>query len=104
MLHGKGHAVYGDSYFTSIQTVKALLEHGTYYLGMLKTASAGFPKKYLQSLAWDDGALRGDTCAVQHEAGINGAQKIIYGHDGMNLERRDFQRRFVWVSTPHSAC
>ena len=39
MLHGKGHIVYGDSYFTSIQTVKALLEHGTYYLGMLSWIS-----------------------------------------------------------------
>ena len=38
MLHGKGHIVYGDSYFTSMQTVKALLEHGTYYLGMLKNS------------------------------------------------------------------
>ena len=78
MLHGKGHIVYGgDSYFTS---VKALLEHGTYYLGMLKTASAGFPKKYLQSLAWNDDATRGETCTVQHTVKMKRVQKIIFGH------------------------
>ena len=80
MLHGKGHIVYGDSYFTSVQTVKALLEQGTYYLGMLKTASAGFPKKYLQSLAWNDDATRGETRRVQHTVNIKGVQEIIFGH------------------------
>ena len=50
MLHGKVHIVYGDSYFTSVQTVKALLEHGTYYLGMLKTASAGFISCHLHGM------------------------------------------------------
>ena len=102
MLHGKGHIVYGDSYFTSIQTVKALLEHGTYYLGMLKTASAGFPKKYLQSLAWDEGVLRGDTRTVQHEAGINGAQKIIYGHAWNEPGSEGFPKKILCVPVdPH---
>ena len=39
MLHGKGHIVHGDSAFTSVETACAMLEHGTYYTGLLKTAS-----------------------------------------------------------------
>ena len=46
----------------------------------LKTASAGFPKKYLQSLAWNDDATRGETRTVQRTVNIKGVQKIIFGH------------------------
>ena len=42
MLHGKGHIVYGDSAYTSFETACAMLEHGTYYTGLLKTAHRGF--------------------------------------------------------------
>lgn len=78
--HGKGHVVLGDSYFASVQTTIALLERGTYFMGMLKTASAGFPKAFLQKNAWDAGAKRGDTRTCVTDVVVNGKQKQIYGH------------------------
>ena len=49
-LHGRGHVVYGDSYFASFQTARALLADGTYFTGMVKNATKGFPKKFLNDV------------------------------------------------------
>eukprot|EP00731_Ephydatia_muelleri_P022143 Em0014g734a len=57
-LHGKGHVVYGDSYFASFQTARALLAHGTYFTGLVKNATKGFPKKFLNDVGWSVTAQR----------------------------------------------
>ena len=51
-LHGKGHVIYGDSYFASFQTARALLAHGTDFTGLVKNATKGFPKKFLNDVGW----------------------------------------------------
>ncbi|EKX33341.1 hypothetical protein GUITHDRAFT_49051, partial [Guillardia theta CCMP2712] len=43
----KGHIVYGDSAFSSVSTATALLEHNTFYTGLVKQCFKGFPKQYL---------------------------------------------------------
>ena len=65
-LHGKGHVVYGDSYFASFQTARALLAHGTYFTGLVKNATKGFPKKFLNDVGWSVTAQRGDTTTTRH--------------------------------------
>ena len=64
MLHGKGHIVYGDSAFTSVETACAMLEHGMYYTGLLKTAHRGFFKSYLNTLVWTGKEHHGATKSV----------------------------------------
>ena len=44
-LHGKGHVVYGDSFFASFQTARALLAHGTYFHRFSKECHKRFPKE-----------------------------------------------------------
>ena len=51
-LHGKGHIVYEDSYFASFQTARALLAHGTYFTDLVKNATKGFPKNFLNDVGW----------------------------------------------------
>ena len=64
MLHGKGNIVYGDSAFTSVETACAMLEHGMYYTGLLKTAHRGFFKSYLNTLVWTGKEHHGATKSV----------------------------------------
>jgi predicted metal-dependent enzyme (double-stranded beta helix superfamily) len=83
---GKGHIIYGDSAFASVATVSALLERGCYFIGMLKTASAGFPKTFLHNDAWkkehedDPEPKRGDTRHVTAEIEVSGSKRNVYGH------------------------
>ena len=93
MLYGKGHIVYGDSYFTSVQTVKTLLEHGTYYLGMLKTASAGFPKKssHLHGMMMPH---EGSHVQFNTLLTSRGSRKSFLDMHGMSLALWDCQRRY----------
>ena len=80
MLHGKGHIVYGDSVFTSVETACAMLEHGTYYTGLLTTAHRGFPKSYLNTQAWTGEEHRGATKSVETTISIEGREYKVYGH------------------------
>lgn len=81
-LHGKGHVVIADSYFASFQTAVALLTVGLWFIGMLKTASAGFCKLYLHGRAWERGGevKRGDTLHVETEVKVGGVMRKVYGH------------------------
>lgn len=75
--------MYGDSAFASVQTAMALLERSTYFVGMVKTAHKGFPKKVLLNDAWDQGVLpakRGDTRHVEAEIEVAGRKRKFHGH------------------------
>ena len=45
MLHGSGCAIHGDSAFASVACCTALLEHGLYFSGLLKTGCFQKTKK-----------------------------------------------------------
>jgi len=51
---GSGRTVIGDSAFSSVRTLIALKQRGLYYMGCVKTAHSGFPKKVLESWASGD--------------------------------------------------
>ena len=80
MLHGSGRVIHGDSAFASVACCTALLEHGLYFSGLLKTAHKEFPKKYCQDIAFQAGAQRGDTVTICTTKAIGSATKFIYGH------------------------
>ena len=44
---GSGRVVAGDSWFASVQTAVALAANGLHFIGNVKTATKGFPKKWL---------------------------------------------------------
>ena len=72
--------IHGDSAFASVACCTALLEHGLYFSGLLKTAHKKFPKKYCQDIAFQAGAQRGDTVTICTTKAIGSATKFIYGH------------------------
>ena len=45
---GSRRFVYGDSFFSSIDTALQLKANGLFYSGIVKTAHAGYPKMFLQ--------------------------------------------------------
>eukprot|EP00731_Ephydatia_muelleri_P001696 Em0001g1696a len=47
--HGKAHIVVGDSAFSSVATAAALKQNGTYFVGIVKTASKMYPKQFMQT-------------------------------------------------------
>ena len=79
-LHGRGHVVHGDSAFASVATCTALLEHSTYFSGLLKTAHKEFPRKFCQEMAFSAQAKCGDRFTVRTEKKVHGVVKYIYGH------------------------
>ena len=59
--HGKGHVVIGDSAFSSVSSCVAFIERGTFFRGIVKTASKLYPKKYMNKHEFKD---RGDHLAL----------------------------------------
>ena len=75
-LHGHGDVVHGESAFSSVATCTALLEHSTYFSGLLKTAHKEFPRKFCQEMVFSAQAKRGDTFMKK----VHGVVKYIYDH------------------------
>eukprot|EP00731_Ephydatia_muelleri_P025171 Em0017g254a len=79
-LHGRGHVVHGDSAFASVATCTALLEHSTYFSGLLKSAYKEFPRKfYSQEIAFSTQAKRGDTVTICTEKKVHGVKTSLKG-------------------------
>jgi hypothetical protein len=47
-ITGSRRTLYGDSFFASIDTSLQLFAHGLYFSGIVKTATAGYPKMFLK--------------------------------------------------------
>jgi hypothetical protein len=47
-LHGSGRVLVGDSYFSSVTALQRLHEHGLFFWGIVKTASALYPMRVLK--------------------------------------------------------
>lgn len=50
-----GRTVYADSYYASVQTARELFKMGLRFTGVVKTATTGFPTKFLQELQFEEG-------------------------------------------------
>ena len=59
---GSGKRIVGDSRFASLATARMAKENGFEFTGCVKTATAGFPKKYLQMDIFE---TRGETHFLQ---------------------------------------
>ena len=46
--HGTQRIIVGDSAFSSVTTLQELHNRGLYYMGVVKTAHSGYPKKHLE--------------------------------------------------------
>ena len=81
--HGTGRSVVADSAFASWKTATAMLDHGLYFKGMVKTATIGFPSKYLNEIEF---AQLGDsvTLATQYKG------NLVYAHCWGDKIRKKF--------------
>jgi hypothetical protein len=54
-LHGTGRVLVGDSYFSSVIALLRLHQYGLFFWGIVKTATALYPMRFLKekSVAWD---------------------------------------------------
>ncbi len=54
-LHGTGRVLVGDSYFSSVNALQRLHEYGLFFWGIVKTATALYPMRFLKekSVEWD---------------------------------------------------
>eukprot|EP00117_Sycon_ciliatum_P037715 scpid101596/ scgid3763/ len=48
--HGSGRMVCGDSWFASVKTAVALMKHGLFFAGVVKTTHTAFPLKLLSAM------------------------------------------------------
>lgn len=56
LYHGTQRVVYGDSWFAGVKTAEAMLKHGLYFLGDVKTNTKRYPTEELKK---DTGEERG---------------------------------------------
>eukprot|EP00960_Hanusia_phi_P076747 768604-Hanusia_phi.AAC.4 len=94
----KGHVIYGDSGISSVSTARTLLSRKTFFTGLLKQCSAGFPKRYLYEEAWDATDPRGKTQTVSLDTVVDGKTYKIYGH-AWNESGRKKKPKKVLIST-----
>ena len=73
---GTGRVIYGDSWFASVKTAKALLERGLYFMGDIKTAHKFFPMRTLREMCGEE---RGAWFTITSTIDINGEDKFIGG-------------------------
>ena len=70
-----GRTIYGDSWFTNMNTIKMVRGTGNFYVGMVKTGHACIPKKYMSTIAFTGpNAKRGDSLVLHLGTGH---QRII---------------------------
>ncbi len=90
--HGTGRIIVGDAAFGSLTTCTELYRRGLYFLGVIKTACSGFPKKFFE--AWGKGEngnakpTRGDCKVLRTTIGTgNNTTEVTalgwYAKDGM---------------------
>ena len=80
--HGKAKVIYADSYFASLQTVKACMLFGLDFVGPIKNACAGFPKKFMHNGIWllgEQPNQRGDWRAIELVVTINDVERRVCG-------------------------
>jgi hypothetical protein len=76
---GTARTVIADSAFSSVDTCSALLDHGLYFLGIVKTASSRFPKAYFKAWASNESLPRGSHKVVKSFVRIsNGTEAQIF--------------------------
>ena len=58
--HGTKRCVIGDGWFSSVKTAEAMQACGLNFVGIVKNASAGYPKQWIQEHAFGLNSKRGD--------------------------------------------
>ena len=72
---GSGRTIFGDSWFTNMNTIEMVRSIGNFYVGMVKTGHAGIPKQYMNTMAFNGpDAKRGDHMTLHLG---NDSQRII---------------------------
>ena len=82
---GSNRIVCADSYFASVGAAEELFRNGLRFIGVVKTATKGFPKTYLGSVELQ---TRGDFLALKRRA--VGNKPALAAFVWMNRERRYF--------------
>lgn len=80
---GTGRIVYGDSFFASVSTAVALRNFGLFFIGIVKTAHAGFPKLFLKNGVWKLGPQppsRGQSRHMRATIKNGNGEHTVYAH------------------------
>ena len=98
---GSNRVVCADSYFASVGAAKELFRNGLRFIGVVKTATRGYPKSFLTSVELQN---RGDFVALRSNATENSPE--LGAMVWMDRERRYFistAGSFEW-GTPYQRC
>lgn len=99
---GTNRIVCADSYFASVGAAKELYRNGLRFIGVVKTATKGFPKTYLTSVELHQ---RGDFLALLSEA-VDPLSPAMSAFVWMDRERRYFiaTAGSLAEGTPYTRC
>jgi hypothetical protein len=84
---GSNRIVCADSYFASVRVTEELFRNGLRFIGVVKTATRGFPKAFLSSVEL---ANRGDFLALKRVPADNESKPALGAFVWMDRERRYF--------------
>lgn len=105
---GMGKIVCGDSWFASFSTACDLLKKRTFWIGIVKTATKCFPKKFFDHHAFSQSAKRGDTVTLEHKVEIDDSTWSVYAHAWLEPNRGEkWYKSFVCTmgtTEPAAAC
>ena len=112
-LKGSGRLVVGDSAFSSVESARMMKSrNGLFYIGAVKVATRGFPKKYFKGLELDHGGFAAATAKVDgvdirgfcwnegprnKKTGVR-QRKLFVGTAGTTLEVEPHQKK-IWRNT-----
>jgi Transposase IS4 len=68
--------VVADSYFASLQAAKRLMSMGLRFIGVVKTATRGYPMSYLSNVQLDGG--KGDRKGLLHTDPVTGKKYLAF--------------------------
>ncbi|KAI2514170.1 Transposase IS4 [Fragilaria crotonensis] len=100
---GSHRIVCADSYFASVGAANELYKHGLRFIGVVKTATKGFPKSYLSGVELE---RRGDFRALTTAMPANVGDPQLASFVWMDRERRYFiaTAGSLQAGTPYTRC
>ena len=97
--HGTKRCVIGDGWFSSVKTAEAMQACGLNFVGIVKNATAGFPKQWIQEHAFGLNSKRGDVVSL-HSVDEHGRRLIAHAWNEPGKASANVNKRMkMFIST-----
>lgn len=101
-LHGSGRVLVGDSYFSSVNALQRLHEHGLFFWGIVKTATALYPMRVLKAKSVEVDAPNRRENRGKHNTFVSEYQVAGVPHKMAAIAWHDLKTKYIITNVGHT--